>query len=324
MSKNNPSFIEHRGGSPNCLHIERSLLHRRKLTGISLQLLLCSILMGCSFSLSGQSTAGAHPWQLRSVVSGRIDPVRLTNPLRAGEKNQIPVVVHGGTVSEIRVWLNERLPDNHTRPFHAPVTTELRHRANGDSYVEIAPDVLGSVQIRLEFHFSDGDAELSRFDAEILLTDNKPDKLIAENGSGGSHRISVTMRGEEFEKHSPLIVSAVYAASANPIHLPLDLVTFRLLTTSQTSPAIQLDESEGRIIGLHPGHALIDASFRGTHSLTCVVVHDFSWDGQYTSDCSDLVPSGMESLLYTRSPNSHPPRVQPYHPAASTSQEPHN
>jgi hypothetical protein len=86
---------------------------------------------------------------------------------------------------------------------------------------------------------------------------------------------------------------AVYSGASHPVPIPPEFLRFTILSENESDPPIAVDSSTGMVSARRLGHALVQTTFKGISTLTCVSVQENVSSGANRLNCSELVPPGM-------------------------------
>jgi hypothetical protein len=231
-------------------------------------------------------------------ISLRNDLVDVTVPtykLILAQENEILLSIHAPGLTS--VWSFQEHYDRQNRDFHSEVRGSeiqlpIKYHADGSAYVTIIPMRLGKMDLSLDGRFPDGSIFGKRIMLDIDPPKREPQELIVGQPTFDGGKISLFLHRQPGRKW--LAVSAIYDNLANEITIDPSYASFKVRTKHKTSP-VSVDESTGQLIPLHVGHALIETSFGGKSSLTCVTVEELfdlnspNYDHSY---CEELLLPG--------------------------------
>jgi hypothetical protein len=162
--------------------------------------------------------------------------------------------------------------------------------SDGSASVTLVAQRLRTAEFRIHVLFADGGVAAQTFKVAVRLPDHPP--LHLTNALDGS-RIDDFVQGTTLHllQASPsnmrrLFPVAWYRENRSPIHLSAADVKFDV--RQQGEPVIRLNQATGELTALRLGHAVIETSFAGAKSETCVVV---------MADLTQGDPSNCEELL---------------------------
>jgi hypothetical protein len=244
-------------------------------------------------SAASQEGSVSTAYQVKEHVEGRVHATSPVEPLRLGESNEVGLDLHGYKVHAI--YANMKYYDDDTNGL---VSSDDREevsvaRPDGSTYVSVVPNRLGHLKMNLEVQFTDGGAESTMIEADVVLPAQDPAKFLVARGGTGTSRTSGTLYMDLSEtRESRLAPLVAYDETTRPVPIPAKYVRFSVIAPATVNAPIVVDQSTGQILSLHLGHALVEASFRGLSVLVCVDVKTLASDGSESSDCGELVPPG--------------------------------
>jgi hypothetical protein len=186
------------------------------------------------------------------------------------------------------------------------------YNADGGAYIQVVPEKIGKLQLTVVACFADGVPSIARTDAEVVLPERVPEKFLVARGGTGHTRTAGTIEMDLTEMFNKVALDplAVYKGADHPVPIPGKYVTFKVISAAEDEPPISIDNT-GRISALHIGHALIQTTFQGLSTLTCVDVISNARFGGSRTVCRELVPEGMTAPTTGIDPNGRGPRVKP-------------
>jgi hypothetical protein len=163
------------------------------------------------------------------------------------------------------------------------------------TYVKVKPGNPGKSRITLGLTFDDGGYENESVDANVVYPNNPPDKFyMIEPWMAADHGLSGTIYMDLGPQHNHAAVSAVVVYGASePTPIPAKDVEFHVIGPNPSSAPFSLNPENGSLKAIKFGHALVMTSFRGKSTLTCVAVTGNVEEGGARTECSELVPPGM-------------------------------
>ncbi len=259
-----------------------------------------------------QALASRNSSQLIGVAEGRLHIFSPTNSLKLAEKNELPIELHGQKVHSVEIKVSYYNSDGAAGAPDVDTETALLHHADGSTYLQLVPEKIGKAQIVVIADFEDGMVENESVDVDIVPTDQKPIKLTVVTRQGhGTLYMSLTGSVHQ----TRIFPQALYQTMTNPVFIPAKYVSFHLLAANAGAPPIKIDDLNGTITALRPGHALIQTTLGGMSTLTCVAVSLHAGDGSDRTNCTELVPEGMAPPLTGFENAGPPPKVKVEHTA---------
>jgi len=261
-------------------------------TGTAGACLLSIVLCGAS---AAQQDEAAQGYRVKRVVSGMLQLPPLTEPLKLEEPNRIPLILYGGGVHSAFMTLSPLAENGDPGPQYAAGPVTVQYDGSGRAYVEVTPERVGSVQVRIAVYFNNGDMEAEDVDGSVVYPSRRPAKIEVIDGPGGD--IGTVYLGLS---HGPMEVRdaglfprALYAGAQHPAPIPYEDVKFTVISNTPGDPPISLDDTTGQVEPRHLGHALVMTTFQGLVALTCIDVRMQSEYGNDLTVCQELVPPGM-------------------------------
>jgi len=158
--------------------------------------------------------------------------------------------------------------------------------------VNVVPRALGQIVLQTVARFSDGGETHTEAVITVVPPDRSPDELFV--GLPGSNR-STPMIALYLKPYPRLFVpdiQAIYGKEGETYHINPAFVSFKIRTTN-AAPVIELDKTTGLITPLQAGEALLETTFQGWSSLTCISVeHEFNPNGGPGPRCKSLLLPG--------------------------------
>jgi hypothetical protein len=277
------------------------MLKSRRFNNRVLHLLLICGGVFCAVQGISQTTQSAQDVEDEKAfkgiveVNGRLQILPLTQPLKVGEANDVPIQLHGFKVHSVYATWGYYKGESGSWVTDDGKEVTVLHHPDGSTYVQIEPMKIGRLRLQLGVWFEDGGDEDESIDAEVVFPDRKPEKIFTCRPESGDLKVSGTiyMDMTGMENKRGLCTMALYKDTVYPTPIPLKYLSFRLITDSENDPPISFDESTGIITALHIGHALIQTTFQDMSTLTCVDVLKVVTDGSDRTVCRELVPEGM-------------------------------
>jgi hypothetical protein len=160
---------------------------------------------------------------------------------------------------------------------------------DGSAYMKLIARRLRKAEFRIEVLFADGGVATRTFEVPVRLSEHSPVQLTnAVDGSRTNLQIPATTLRLSLaapDNVGRLYPVVRYRQDQGPFLLAPGDVKFKVRQADK--PVIRLDESTGEVTALRPGDALIEASFAGARSETCVeVMADLAKDDLFS--CQEL------------------------------------
>jgi hypothetical protein len=256
---------------------------------LAVSLLLCSEgVIPMSWSQS--------PQQPHAVV-GRVQVPAVTQVLKLAEPNPISIWVVGGSVrSVLSSWTYYVGNIPHPTAEDDSVLPVLYDPSFG-AFVSATPMKLGKAQLSLFVIFTDGGFERKTINIQVVQAQRPPEKLVITPGGGDNRRNHPVISLDLSDAHRTIDVfpAAIYKNVTRPVPLKASDVSFKLIsplgTDAGTTTAAEIDPSTGIVTARHVGQALLETSFGGVSTLTCIDVMNDVRLGP-NSRCEELLPSG--------------------------------
>jgi hypothetical protein len=248
---------------------------------LAMSLLICSANV---ISTSWSQSTREH------VVVGRVQIPAITHSLKLAEPNQIFIQSGGQSVTSVEArWLyyvgNTPSPVGEDDSV-LPVSSD----SNGVASVSVTPLKLGKLQLMLFISFADGGFERKTIDVQVVQPERQPERLVIASG-GDYKRNNPVLSLDLSDVHKTIDVdpAAIYKNVTRPVPLNASDVTFKLINSS--GAAAEIDPSTGIVTARHVGQALLETSFGGVSTLTCIdVMNDVRMGPR--SRCEELLPPG--------------------------------
>lgn len=121
----------------------------------------------------------------KEIPEGRLAIIPLKQPLKLEEANEIRISVHGYNVHSANVSWSYYTVNGDLWSPDARMNVTVMYHADGSPYVRIVPEKLGKLRLALSACFDDGGSAVDSVDAEVVLPERKPEKLlVAKSGTG--------------------------------------------------------------------------------------------------------------------------------------------
>lgn len=237
------------------------------------------------------STSSSQVGQNIHVVNGRVQVAAGTQPLKLAESTPISIRANGQKVTSVVAgWLyfvNNTPVSAQEQVKLLPVT----YHSDGSAYISVTPLKLGKVQLTLLVSFPDGGVERDTIDVEVGQSTRPPEKLVIALPGGDNRRDTpvISMDLSERNRTEHVFPFAIYRTLHDPVSLNASDVSFKML--SPPTGAADIDPSTGIITARHVGQALLETSFAGVATLTCIDVMKDARVGR-ASRCEELLPPG--------------------------------
>jgi hypothetical protein len=223
-------------------------------------------------------------------VVGRVQIPAITHALKLAEPNQISIQTSGQRITSVLAgWVyyvgNIPIPSRED-DIVLPVSSD----SNGSASINVTPLKPGKVQLILFISFEDGGVERKTIHLQVSQSKQQPEKLVIV--LGGDHRRDTPvlyMDLSEAYRTTQLGLAAFYKNVTSPVLLNASDVTFKLINSS--GAAAEIDPSTGIVTARQVGQALLETSFGGVSTLTCIDVMSDVRVGP-RSRCEELLPPG--------------------------------
>lgn len=278
--------------------------------------LLCCVLglaAGSYAVLSAQSSLTSQRYRVKGSATGRVFATAPSSPLILDQPNRIPLTLSNDSIHHIWVSLSYDAPDGTLRrPPHSSMQGKVLSDASGNEYINITPKRLGRLHADITVFFDDGLVDKADIDADVVLANRRPKKLVIAISDGNPGIVRPTLYlalSNSRYRIGGLFPRVYYDGDPDPIPIPAKEVQFRIISGTDNGPSISIDSSTGEVKAVHRGHALVITTFQGLRALTCVNVMQFPSDGSDRTVCRELIPPGITPLTAPFSPSSPQPRV---------------
>jgi hypothetical protein len=248
------------------------------------------------------------------MVSGRVQIPTVAEPLKLAEPNPISLQSNGQKITSVTArW---GYYDRGTLMHPVNEGTDILpviYDSTGGASVNVTPRRLGKVQLMLFISFEDWGFERKTIDLQVGQSAGQPEKLVI--ASGGDYRVDhpvIYLDLSDEHKKRDVDPAAIYKNVTDPVPLDASDVTFKFINSP--GAAAEIDPSTGIITARHVGQALLETSFGGVSTLTCIdVMNDVRMGPR--SRCEELLPPGR-SLPPSQKDldNTPPPVVKVYRP----------
>ena len=242
--------------------------------------------------------AFAHPLWIRSqpikahVVSGMVTMTSSDTVLHSAEANRLTLVSKGAAIRSVVADWSRVVENRAETPVGGLVDSlTVQTDAAGATYVEVIPPMLGHVHLTLQVAFADGGVERQKLEFKVAPSQQHPDKLLVT--TPGASRQGVATVAIDVGQHPtiPLEAVAVHKTTGMSVTLgPADVI-YKLIAAPGGPAPVRLDPAAGTVTAVHLGNALVETTYDGVSTLTCVnVVKDIRAGGH--ERCTELLPAG--------------------------------
>jgi hypothetical protein len=244
--------------------------------------LCCASLMSIAWS---QSPEESH------AVVGRVQIPAVTQALKLAEPNRISLQVTGERITSVAAsWIYYVGNVPHPAVDEDSVLP-VNYDSSGGAFVSATPMKLGKAQLTLFISFADRRVERKTINVQVVQPERQPEKLLIT--LGGDYRSDTPVLYldlSEAHRTKHIDPAAIYKNVTRPIPLNASDVSFKLIN-SPNPPAAEIDPSTGIATAQYVGQALLETSFAGVLTLTCIdVMNDVR--GGPRSRCEELLPPG--------------------------------
>jgi hypothetical protein len=236
------------------------------------------------------SAAWSQSLRPGQVVVGRVQIPTVIEPLKLAEPNPISLQSNGQRVTSVSarwayyahgILMHPMNEDDDILP--------VNYDPSGGAYVSVTPRKLGKVQLMLFISFADGGVERKTIDMQVGQSGRKPEKLVITLGGSRSDTPVLYLDLSEAHRTKHIDPAAIYKNVSTPVPLNASDVTFKLINSP--GAAAEIDPSTGIVTARYVGQALLETSFAGVSTLTCIdVMNDVR--GGPRSRCEELLPPG--------------------------------
>jgi hypothetical protein len=227
------------------------------------------------------------------MVVGRVQIPALTQALKLAEPNPISIQVVGERVTSVSArWTYYVGNIPHPADEEDSVLPASYDSTDGAS-VNVTPLRLGRAQLTLFVSFADGGVERTRINVQVVQSQRQPEKLVIALPGGDNRRDTrvIPMDLSEADRTTHVFPAAIYKNVTLPVRLNASDVTFKLINSP--GAAAEIDPSTGIVTARHVGQALLETSFAGVSTLTCIDVMNDVRMGP-SSRCQELLPPGRK------------------------------
>ncbi len=248
------------------------------------------------------------------AVVGRIQVPVVTQVLKLAEPNPISIGVVGGSVRSVLTSWTYYVGNI---PYPAPEEDRglpVSYDSSGGASISATPLKLGKAQLALFVIFTDGGFERKTINVQVVQSQQQPERLVITPWGGDNRRNHPVISLDLSDAHRTidLFPAVIYKNVTPPVRLKALDVTFKLINSP--GAAAEIDPSTGIVTARHVGQALLETSFGGVSTLTCIDVMNDVRLGP-GSRCEELLPAGR-SLPPSQKDldNTPPPQVKARRP----------
>lgn len=276
-----------------------------------------ALIMTGSYAVAfGQNSSENSTYYAKGEVTGRVVATAPSNPLILEQANRIPLTLSKDKIHDVEVRLYYDRPDGiYLRPPHSFLQDQnILSDADGNAYINITPTRLGRMHADITVSFADGLVDLTHFDADVVLPERQPEKLVVAIMSGDEEpnevfpMISLVLPNQ-LDRIGALYPWVYYSGDPDPVPIPAEDVQFRLIYGTDNGPSISFDKATGQFKAVHLGHTMVVTTFQGLTAMTCVEVKRPT-DPYDLTLCRELVPPGMKPLTWPWDNSATPARPQ--------------
>ncbi|WP_263416047.1 hypothetical protein [Terriglobus albidus] len=252
-----------------------------------------------SSNIASQAASAKRP--LPFSAPGRLDVIAPQHSLRLAEENEITLRPRVAGLTEVETLQVQYIPDRMASQPRAVFPKEgwailpLLYHSDGSASIRVIPRSLGRLALRITARFPDGGETESEIAFDVRLTEQSPEKIVV-----GSWFDPTREASWEFTYLDPkeltrgLAISASYKDVKGEFNIDPSFASFHVRPENNARPAIDIDGTKGAIKPLHVGEALVETSFGGWTSLTCVIVKDHNDSNFRNQGCKSLLRPGEE------------------------------
>ena len=241
------------------------------------------------------------------MVSGRVQIPTHSEPMKLAEPNPISLQSNGQRVtSVVASWGYYNAGGFVERGANEEDDIlPVSYDSTGGASVSVTPRKLGKVRLTLFISFADGGVERKTIDLQVGHSAGQPDRLVITPLGGDRSMATPVLYMDLSEAHRTQHVfpSAIYKNVKRPVPLNASDVTYKIINGG----AAEIDPSTGIVTALNLGQALLETSFEGVSTLTCIDVME-NVGGGPRSRCENLLPPGRR--LPPNFEELNPPRIK--------------
>jgi hypothetical protein len=225
-------------------------------------------------------------------ANDRVNVIVPSSPLVLGQPYDLALNIKNGGLTQVSVVQKVQHQSEVEIVRGSDQALPVLHRANGDAYISITPLGLGTVEIGLVGSFSDGGILHQRISVYVEEPSTRPTKLTIGDGFSPYGSVHVIRMRLENPIGNALVVKASYEGLKTPVKIDPNFARFTV-NTGGKGDVISLDPRTGIIWPLNVGHALVETSYGGLTTRTCVaVVGTQAQIEREHSQCSELLAPG--------------------------------
>ena len=236
----------------------------------------------------------------------------LSAPLKAGEANELTLVLHGPPVACVSI--------EETYAWGGPVSetshfARVLRRSDGSQYVPFTPVRLGKVGVRITASFPDGGLARLESMVEVGPSDREPALLMMHAGGMDTDMWRLGLDDPDWQSRDHwfhLWSSAYYLDSKLPAVIDRAYLHFAV-KQPQNNPVIELND-DGGMRPLRVGDALLETTFGNITRETCIQVRQSASQGD-NSRCGELrspQPDAPLDTVWSHSPDGLESQIGPH------------
>ncbi|HTV82622.1 MAG TPA: hypothetical protein VME18_08225 [Acidobacteriaceae bacterium] len=138
---------------------------RRKRRGTAVCACVLSLVL-CGTGAAQQSHAPQR-YQVKHIASVLFQLLPLTEPLKLEEANRIPLILYGGRVYSTFMTVSYFDDKGELGPQAAAGSVTVHYDGSGHAYIEVTPERVGKVQLRVSVFFNDGTMDAENLDGDV-------------------------------------------------------------------------------------------------------------------------------------------------------------
>lgn len=245
------------------------------------------------YSASLISIAWSQSPQQRHIVVGRVQIPAVTQTLKLAEPNPISFQVGGERITSVSARWTYYVGNVPHPADEEDSVLPVSYDSTGGASVSGTPLKLGKAQLTLFVSFADGGVERTRINVQVVQSQQQPERLVITPGGGDNRRNHPVISLDLSDAHRTidLFPAAIYKNVTSPVRLKASDVTFKLINSP--GAAAEIDPSTGIVTARHVGQALLETSFGGVSTLTCIdVMSDVRMGPGFR--CQELLPPGRK------------------------------
>jgi hypothetical protein len=245
-----------------------------------------------SLHATAQEAPANSSYRVVGVTKDRVQITSPLPPLKLEEENEIPILLNRNhQIHAAILGLSYEDPTYFQYTGLSDTNVSVKYHTDGSAYVEVIPECLGRVRITLQLDFEDGYMGVAAAEnAEVVLPDRNPESLIIDDpGLEGTTYLDLTGKSAGVQ----LWPKAVYQGALHAVRIPPKYVSYKVIAEDEGNPPVAVDAT-GMVRAHNYGHALVDAEFEGISVLKCINVQVEASLGTDRTNCSELIPPGMD------------------------------